>query len=376
MPSRPTPSSPGQQPRCTTSPPPPRASCGSTSRAEQPFAPLDSFLKAFDGRVLIAADSPGRREVLQEMLRAHRHEVALVPDWEAFAGGAMRLALTVAPDLEGLTLTIPAGRGHFRGAAVRGARPPGAPAQARRGSGSDPARPARPESRRSGGARGVRRRPLPRAHADGDRRPARRVPGARVPGRRPHLRAGARRCTWSAATPAQRPRARRCTSSAPTSGRGRASAPPSRSAMWPRSCSTCTRAARRSRACRCRPMNSTTRPSPTPSRSRRPRTRPRPSARCWRTLRSARPMDRIVCGDVGFGKTEVAMRAAFVAVAGRQAGRGAGARPRCSPQQHLANFRDRFADWPVRIEALSRFRQLARKPRRCWRASSRARSTS
>ena len=71
------------------------------------------------------------------------------------------------------------------------ARPPGAPAQARRGSGSDPARPARPESRRAGRARGVRRRTLPRAHADGDRRPARGVPGARVPGRRPHLRAGA-----------------------------------------------------------------------------------------------------------------------------------------------------------------------------------------
>src|SRR5215467_8726865 len=47
-------------------------------RAEQPFAPLDSFLKAFDGRVLIAADSAGRREVLQEMLRAYQHTVRIV----------------------------------------------------------------------------------------------------------------------------------------------------------------------------------------------------------------------------------------------------------------------------------------------------------
>ncbi len=46
------------------------------ARAEQPFAPLDSFLQAFDGRVLIAADSAGRREVLQEMLRAYHHEVS------------------------------------------------------------------------------------------------------------------------------------------------------------------------------------------------------------------------------------------------------------------------------------------------------------
>src|SRR3984957_5848662 len=77
-------------------------------RAEQPFAPLDAFLKAFDGRVLIAADSAGRREVLQEMLRAYQHEVTLVSSWEAFARGSARLALTVAPDLEGLTLKAPA----------------------------------------------------------------------------------------------------------------------------------------------------------------------------------------------------------------------------------------------------------------------------
>jgi transcription-repair coupling factor (superfamily II helicase) len=65
-------------------------------------------------------------------------------------------------------------------------------------------------------------------------------------------------------------------------------------------------------------------------------------------------MDRIVCGDVGFGKTEVAMRAAFVAT---QAGKQVAvlAPTTLLVQQHLANFRDRFADWPVRIEALSRF---------------------
>ncbi len=71
-------------------------------------------------------------------------------------------------------------------------------------------------------------------------------------------------------------------------------------------------------------------------------------------LESDRPMDRIVCGDVGFGKTEVAMRAAFVAV---QAGKQVAVLVPTTllAQQHTANFRDRFADWPVRIESLSRF---------------------
>src|SRR5215831_1218199 len=76
-------------------------------RAEQPFAPLDAFLRVFEGRVLLAADSAGRREVLHEMLRAHQHEVSALENWDAFASGTTRLALTVAPDLTGLTLTAP-----------------------------------------------------------------------------------------------------------------------------------------------------------------------------------------------------------------------------------------------------------------------------
>jgi transcription-repair coupling factor (superfamily II helicase) len=70
---------------------------------------------------------------------------------------------------------------------------------------------------------------------------------------------------------------------------------------------------------------------------------------------STKPMDRVVCGDVGFGKTEVAMRAAFVAVAG---GRQVAMLVPTTllAQQHYQNFSDRFADWPVRVESLSRFR--------------------
>ncbi|WP_133127134.1 transcription-repair coupling factor [Legionella nagasakiensis] len=72
-------------------------------------------------------------------------------------------------------------------------------------------------------------------------------------------------------------------------------------------------------------------------------------------MHSSRPMDRLICGDVGFGKTEVAMRAAFIAVQnGKQV---------CVlvpttllAAQHFTTFRDRFAEFPVHIELLSRFR--------------------
>ncbi len=71
------------------------------------MAPLASFLSGFDGRVLIAADSPGRREVLQDMLKPHTTGVTAVADWAAFAEGEARLALTVAPDVGGLLLMTP-----------------------------------------------------------------------------------------------------------------------------------------------------------------------------------------------------------------------------------------------------------------------------
>jgi transcription-repair coupling factor (superfamily II helicase) len=72
-------------------------------------------------------------------------------------------------------------------------------------------------------------------------------------------------------------------------------------------------------------------------------------------MTSGRPMDRLVCGDVGFGKTEVAMRAAFLAVAG-------GAQvailvpTTLLAEQHFQNFTDRFSGFPVNIAELSRFR--------------------
>lgn len=70
---------------------------------------------------------------------------------------------------------------------------------------------------------------------------------------------------------------------------------------------------------------------------------------------SPKTMDRLVCGDVGFGKTEVAMRAAFIAVNdGKQT--AILVPTTLLAQQHYENFRDRFANWPVSIEVLSRFK--------------------
>lgn len=75
-------------------------------------------------------------------------------------------------------------------------------------------------------------------------------------------------------------------------------------------------------------------------------------------MEKKRPMDRLVCGDVGFGKTEVAIRAIFKA---HQSGRQAAilCPTTILAQQHYNNFRERFADYPIRMEMISRFRKPA-----------------
>jgi transcription-repair coupling factor (superfamily II helicase) len=76
-----------------------------------------------------------------------------------------------------------------------------------------------------------------------------------------------------------------------------------------------------------------------------------------RDLESRRPMDRLLCGDVGYGKTEIAIRAAFKAAQdGRQA--AVLAPTTILAEQHLHTFRQRLAGYPIRVESLSRFRSL------------------
>src|SRR5271154_1416555 len=74
-----------------------------------------------------------------------------------------------------------------------------------------------------------------------------------------------------------------------------------------------------------------------------------------RDLTRVKPMDRLICGDAGFGKTEVALRAAFIAVMdGRQV--AVLVPTTILAEQHWNTFRDRFKDYPVRVEMVSRFR--------------------
>jgi transcription-repair coupling factor (superfamily II helicase) len=322
-------------------------------RAEQPFAPLDAFLREFHGRVLIAADSPGRREVLAEMLRAYGHEIVSVPDWAAFAAGSARLALAVAPDLRGLTLTEPPiavlAEEQLFGARARQERrrkravdpeailrdlqslEPGAPVvHEEYGVG----RYAGLQAMEVGGQPGEF---LVLEYLDGDR--------VYVPVQSLHLVS-----RYTGAAP----------ESAPLHKLG--------TDQWAR--------ARRRAAEQIRDVAAELLDLYARRRAQRglqltageldyqafvnafPFEETADQAEAIRQvladLASERPMDRIVCGDVGFGKTEVAMRAAFIAT---QSGRQVAvlAPTTLLVQQHLGNFRDRFAEWPVRIEALSRF---------------------
>jgi transcription-repair coupling factor (superfamily II helicase) len=323
-------------------------------RAEHPFAPLDLFLNEFDGRVLIAADSPGRREVLHEMLRSHGHDISAVSGWEAFANGAAKLALTVAPDLEGLTLTEP------RIAVIAEAQLFGARARQerrRKRAAADPEAILRDLQDLNPGAPvvhaeyGVGRyiglqvmeiagQPgefLILEYRDGDR--------VYVPVQSLHLVS-----RYTGAAP----------ESAPLHKLG--------TDQWAR--------ARKRAADQIRDVAAELLDLYARRKAQQGLKLPVNEAdyqtfaeafpfeetedqaeairQVLHDLQSDRPMDRIVCGDVGFGKTEVAMRAAFAAV---QAGKQVAvlAPTTLLAQQHLTNFRDRFADWAVRVEALSRF---------------------
>jgi transcription-repair coupling factor (superfamily II helicase) len=323
-------------------------------RAEKPFAPFDAFLGDFGGRVLIAADSPGRREVLQEMLRAQGHTIAAVQSWDAFANGKAALALTVAPDLQGLTLTDP----HI--AVVSEAQLFGARARQerrRKRAAADPEailrdlqdlNPGAPVVHEEYGVgRYVGMQVMEIAGQPGEFLVLEYMDGDRVyvPVHSLHL-------------------VSRYTGSAPESaplhklGTDQWAKARKRAAEQIRDVAAelldlyARRKAQQGLSLPFQELDYQAFANAFPFEE----TEDQASAisAVLADLRSNRPMDRIVCGDVGFGKTEVAMRAAFAAA---QGGKQVAvlAPTTLLAQQHLANFRDRFADWPVRIEALSRF---------------------
>ena len=324
------------------------------THASQPFAALEGFRSQFGGRILIAADSAGRREVLHEMLRAHDYRVTPVEGWEEFARSAAALALTVAPDLEGLTLTAPpiavVSEAQLFGARARQER-------RRKRAATDPETILRDLQDLNPGApvvheeygigryvglqamdvAGQRGEFLVLEYLDGDR--------VYVPVQSLHLIT-----RYTGAAP----------ESAPLHKLG--------TDQWAR--------ARKRAAEQIRDVAAELLDLYARRRARQGLKIPIPELdyqnfasafpfeetddqaeairQVLADLDSSRPMDRIICGDVGFGKTEVAMRASFATV---QAGRQAAVLVPTTllAQQHLTNFKDRFADWPVRIESLSRF---------------------
>jgi transcription-repair coupling factor (superfamily II helicase) len=324
------------------------------THADKPFAALESFVSQFDGRVLIAADSAGRREVLHEMLRAADYSVTPVEGWDEFASGTALVALTVAPDLEGLTLIEPpiavVSEAQLFGARARQER-------RRKRAATDPEailrdlqdlNPGAPVVHEEYGVgryvglqamdvAGQRGEFLVLEYLDGDR--------VYVPVQSLHLIT-----RYTGAAP----------ESAPLHKLG--------SDQWAKAKKRAAQQIRDVAAelldlyARRRARQGLKIPVPEPEYQSFANAFPFEETddqaeaiiQVLGDLTSARPMDRIICGDVGFGKTEVAMRAAFVSV---QAGRQVAVLVPTTllAQQHLTNFKDRFADWPVRIESLSRF---------------------
>jgi transcription-repair coupling factor (superfamily II helicase) len=322
-------------------------------RAMEPFAPLASFLRSFEGRVLLAADSAGRREVLREMLRAHHQEVSLVESWDAFTEDTARLALTVAPDLTGLTLTRPP-VAVIAEAQLFGPR---APVERRRKRVSDPEailrdlqdlNPGSPVVHEEYGVgRYLGLQPMEVGGQPGEFLVLEYQDGDRiyVPVHALHLVS-----RYTGAAPEHAPLHKLGTDQWARARR--------RAAEQIRDVAAellDLHARRKAQSGLALPVNELEYQA---FANAFPFEETEDQAQAIRQvladLAGERPMDRIVCGDVGFGKTEVAMRAAFVAA---QAGKQVAvlAPTTLLVQQHLANFRDRFADWPVRVEGLSRF---------------------
>ncbi len=323
-------------------------------RAQQPLAALDAFLAEFDGRVLIAADSPGRREVLHDLLRGHGHEVAAVQGWSSFLEGSAALALTVAADLGGLTLTEPrvaiicepqlfGARARQERRRKRAAVDP--EAILRDLQDLNPGAPVVHEEYGVGRYVGLQSMEvagqpgefLVLEYLDGDR--------VYVPVHALHLVS-----RYTGAAPESAPLHKLGTDQW-AKARKRA-ADQIRDVAAELLDLYARRKAQKGLKLTLNESEYQTFIDGFPFEE----TEDQAEAirRVLADLQSDRPMDRIVCGDVGFGKTEVAMRAAFVAT---QAGKQVAvlAPTTLLVQQHLANFRDRFADWPVRIEGLSRF---------------------
>jgi transcription-repair coupling factor (superfamily II helicase) len=325
------------------------------ARSEEPARELARFLDDFQGRVLIAAESAGRREMLLDILQRRNVQPQLVDGWSAFVAGDAQLAITVSTLSTGLVLTEPAlaliAEEQLFGERARQER-------RRRRAERDPEkiirdltdlRPGSPVVHEDYGVGrfvslvtldfgGLTNEFLLLEYADGDKLyvPVHaldlvsRYTGAPAESAPLHKLGSD---TWEKA---KRKAAQRIHDTAAEL-----------LDLYSR------RAAREGEQLVAsevdlRAFEAAFQFEETPDQSQA-------IEAVIADLASGKPMDRVVCGDVGFGKTEVALRAAFVTV---QAGKQVAVLVPTTllAQQHYQTFADRFADWPVKVEALSRFR--------------------
>jgi transcription-repair coupling factor (superfamily II helicase) len=324
-------------------------------RRDESIAAFAANLGSHAGRVLLAAESPGRRELLLELLRPRGVTPRVVAGWGEFLAGDMPLAITVAPLSSGVALSDPPitlyAEEQLFGERVRQER-------RRRRSDRDPARiiqqladlrPGAPVVHEDYGvgrylglttmdAGGFPAEFLVLEYADGDKL---YVPVQSL-----------ERISRYTGAPAESAPLHKLGGDQWSKARGRAAARIRDAAaelldVYSR------RAARQGHAFNLDEAQLQAFASGFPFEETADQAAA--IAQVVEDLRSSKPMDRVVCGDVGFGKTEVALRAAFVAV---QGGKQVAVLVPTTllAQQHYQTFADRFADWPVRVELLSRFR--------------------
>jgi transcription-repair coupling factor (superfamily II helicase) len=325
------------------------------ARAERPLAPLQDFVREHPGRVLIAADSPGRREVLQELLRGAALKFSACQSWQEFLDADTPLALTLAPELAGLSLREPAltllSESQLFGTRARQER-------RRRKITADPNAILRDLQSLAAGTpvvheeygvgRYVGLQIMQVGDQSGEFLVLEYQAGDRlyVPVHSLHLVS-----RYSGAAPESAPLHKLGTEQWAKAKR--------RAALKVRDAAAelldlyAQRKARRGARLATRELEYQAFANAFPFEETADQAEA--ISKVLQDLDAPQPMDRIVCGDVGFGKTEVAMRAAFVAV---QAGKQVVVLVPTTllAQQHQNNFADRFADWPVRIASLSRFR--------------------
>jgi transcription-repair coupling factor (superfamily II helicase) len=324
------------------------------ARTEQPARALQAFIDTFPGRILITADSTGRRETLRDQLGGFGIHPVTVADWQDFLACEARLAITVAPLERGFVLPHPAlavlpesllfGE---RARQVRRRKPSRDPASVVRNLADlEINAPVVHEEHGVGRYLGLEtirvgdivNEYLALEYAGGDKL---YVPVASL----------ALISRYTGASPEQAPLHR--LGSDQWERARRKAAQRIRDVAAELLDIYARRAARSGLACRGPQQEYADFAASFPFEETPDQERA--IQQVLADMQAPTPMDRLVCGDVGFGKTEVALRAAFLAV---QDGRQVALLVPTTllAQQHYQNFCDRFADWPVKIEVLSRFR--------------------